>query len=496
MSTDLEQQLRTAFTEATSTLPTTPDPGARTNRAVARSRTGRRAAFGSALVALLLVAVVTGTSLRGTDRRVAPPAESQSTGPVVTSSDITTWPTRGNLAGKPIVEQARERLDDEMTISSIPFAGTVGGVDMVVAVGQRSEEPNKGRNALVLLHGSHGSPVSGWYLGEWLSRDGIPGAPAEGPPILPIGVWDEQRTLHLAVLAPSDGASAAYSPSATFDAEARASRRYQALKMENGIGTATFSAPSMESIALRTTWGGKTDIGGVDRVSDGGAGAVRVGAGEDVGEPRDDLFSAFTDPACRNLVPELGLQYQIGESLRSLGLRYDDVQSIKPLWCRERPVDGEKPGYRAGVAAMTLTDGTAFQIFHQQDFTEDGSGGSGGRKQRVPADRLMTRAWMFAFGAGVAPDVTISAPGASRVDVVTTEPDVEVLFSGRPDADGYLALSGEQARPIKKAVGDDGANERGLQIVTYDEQGQVIETVPYAELDAGDYVDGPVAPAP
>jgi len=447
-----------------------------------RRRHRRRRALGTVvaggLAVLLVGGVLPGQSPLWGLRRPAPATDRDGGQPTVTSTDVTSWPTRGSFVGTPRLDEARRAMDKEMVIRSVPFAGELGRVDVIVGIGP-ARSVGKEPTSIVVLVRPHSEPPDRWNASSVsIGLENLDGAG------MSVAVGDESGDeVHLLVLLPSSGGTAAYSPDVDLSPTGVRSRRFTAMRASNGVSTATLRAPSTSTVSVRTTYAGRVTVAPVTVTL-----PLRPSPES---RPRDELFAAASRaPSCRGVYSASEIRSAVAPTLTDRGFTEQDLATVTALWCRGRKGD------REGLVAFTTRAGLAFRahLVEIPGGVREPVLASSEPAFQVPAPRVLDLPGVLRFDEGPG-RTTISAPGADRVRV---EVGGVPVYQGRPDADGYLPLTFAQADRIRldraSAANREPVGEAVL--VTLDARGQVRQRVPFDDAVTGDpygtTLDGPV----
>ncbi len=425
----LEDELRAAFTGATDDLPLTRDPWARTMRAVARSRARRRAGALAAVAVAALTVAGTVLPIHGTP----PDPSTPDPGPTVTSSDVTTWPTRGNLADRAdLVAQVRQAAfeSDQRTVWSVPFLGDVDGLRVAFVVKNGDPELGGGPHELVVLAGSPATSPAAW------GRSALP-LDADGAPVLQAAVRRDDGVLHLVVVTLSAGPRVQYSSRPLIDARGAVRREFVDVPLEAGVGTASW-AGTAPAFTVQVRAGSNRPETAALPVLDVGEDAEN---GPGVRPARQTVPSSCSGRAFDSL--RLNLPNYAAHLARTAGHEPGDVSEVTVAWCRSI---GRS---RVMVVGVTLTDGTALQTVEQEwaeaDGTSTGSDSSGypvprGRAGTYPTYATLSSVYIAPETAGAT--VLLSAPGGATAELVRrSAAGTTVVARARLDADGVAVTT-------------------------------------------------------
>ena len=227
------------------------DPALRVAAAAASARRRRR---GAVAVAGVLALAVAGAGTLVVRRHEADVAERLRVErqraldavlhPVVTTPDVTGWPTRGSLAGRAdLVTQVRAAVTAEesvkTTVLAVPFLGEVGGHAVAITV---VKQGGGGDGFTVLtLDGDLGRAVTSWEV----SRADVPSERllADELPVLSAALQTRDGRVLGVVVTLSSGVTASWSQRPDIDAQGRVERRFTALPLVDGVGTGVWQAP-------------------------------------------------------------------------------------------------------------------------------------------------------------------------------------------------------------------------------------------------------------
>ncbi|HYY10359.1 MAG TPA: hypothetical protein VE781_05435 [Kineosporiaceae bacterium] len=471
----LEDELRAAFAAATSDLPPTRDPWARTTRAVARSRARRRA---GALAALAVASVIVLVAVVHTPARPVPPPPA---GPQVTDPDVRTWPTRGSLAGDAAL-LARVRAvapgADKGTVLSVPFLGAVDGRDVALAIVPALDDQGRSRLKLVTLSGSPSRPVD-----QWERSDGLLPSGEESDPVVPLlsaGLAGDDGRSRLVVLTLTGRVSVAYSERPAVDDQGAVSRRYREIPLRDGVGTVSWSG---RLGPVRTRLQQRAQAPVVARpqvVAPGSVSTEEVGGSTDVAASCQARGESF-----ENL--RLNLVNVARDVLQDAGRSPGQVALLQALAC-----------HRVGretymIAGVELDDGTAFRSVVEYRELDGGAGLSYPVQVPVPRGRAGTYPLYLPLSStDDAPDqvrprsALVLAPGGASVDVVQRTGVLVATAKLSREGLGVVTVRSTYAGLMPPA---------NLDLVVRDATGRETERVPAAvhrgpALDED--VDGPV----
>jgi Sigma-70, region 4 len=450
----IEAQLPAVLDAAASRLPA--------GTALRRPRRGRLLAGLAAAVAAVLLVGLAGLA-------VVLVAPSPWRNARAMGADVTTWPTRGDLATRPdLVSRVRAVVGARQPVLAVPFLGDVAGlaVAIVVTQGEQGSE-------LTVLYGHATAPVTTWSRQE--------GARLDMPelPVLSAAVDDGTGRVHLVALTTTTGGVAlAWSPTAVMDADGFLRRRYTQFSLSNGVGVA--AVPGNAAVfALRASTARHIVITPFTVVA-GGQSAVRYSS-----------VQASRSSSCRSypLAPTLDRTL---DTLADQGrVRARDIERADLVWCRSEGAHDRM------LVAVTAVTGAAVQIVVEG--TKTGMGGYrwSMRSRPVPAGRASSAAFtLVADDEDVIPDrgplrVLVSAPGAVRAELRKTG-SAGVLAAVRLDPEGY-GVAALPAADRHLYLRMDG----GLELVLLDGGGHELERLPAGLPDDdpwGQRLDGPVSP--
>ena len=474
MTTDLESSLRDAFRHGADGLPHAVDPWTRTTTAVRRSQVRRRTAALAVAASVLVVgvgALATGLPSLRADGQVARPTEAADV--QVTTDDVTTWPTRGALAGSTdFVTAAREALGrDGSQVGRLLFAGPVGSSRAALAVVTTSDEGGQVEEVRAAVEPS--VPSADWQT------MGYPTNLVQG--WVSLALQDETGAVDLLVLSRTDTRAVAYSRAAAYDDQGRPQRSYVRLAPRDGVATARLEPGPLATLSVR-----------VDRASSSAApGPVQLASTrlteQDVAP--QVLDSVAQDPACTGAVDGTDVR----NGTRDTWANRDPMNppaAVEAIWCRD--VDGGV----VGLFGVTLQDGSTFQAHLLEARTGGGTAIVSNVGRPVPRGAARTTPVVLRDiprdGADSVLHYFVHAPGAARVDVVVDSgAGPEVLARVRPDRDGFaeIRLTDAQGQGVVGAAAadavlrDGSGREVGRVSLQTAEQGQ--------ELDWS--VDGPIS---
>ena len=456
----LEGELRAAFADATADLTPTPNPWLRTKQAVARSRARRRA---GALAGVAVAAVVALVAV------VHPPVrrEAQPAGPRVTASDISGWPTRGNLAGRAdlLAAVSAKVADGQLRVVAVPYLGTIDDVTAALVLADDvSGAAGPGRH-VVLVYGRQSRPVDVWRTEESF-------LPPESVPVLTATFFDGGEWSRGIAVTLSQGVRLAWSPRPFADSSGQTVRTFVPLTLDNGVGTWR-TRWKAGLVTVRADWSGrravlKPQIQGVDE--EDVAGNTRALAPEPA-------------PACANdagyaELAQAGLPNAWGQS----AVRRSAVTKVRLIWC------GRVGTERAVLTGVTTNDGTDFQVL-SEDTVE------GGRHD------LTVSAWPVPRGRGLdypmARQLLVDEknPGA-RATVTVVAPQgvmVELQDADGPFSAGQRKLTADGFARFALAPTDSArwSVTRPADLVVLDVHGGELDRVRTPGHDPwGDAIDG------
>jgi hypothetical protein len=453
----LEDELRAAFADATAGMPPTRDPWARTTRAVARSRARRRAGA-LAIAAVAAVAVV--ASLLPFRPSTAPPSQ-RTPGPTVTSTDVTTWPTRGDLADRADLLAGVRAVAPEVDggrLRAVPFLGQVDGLVVALAVIEGGDPGDSGDHStlrLVALTGPASQPVSSW------DRE-VSSLEATGLPVLSAAVRRTDGEARLVVVTPSSGFTAGYSPRPEIDAGGRVQRRFTDLALDNGVGTATWRGPvTALTVQVQAAAGGS-------RTS-----PPQLLASPQIGPPppdRENVDVSCSAPGFENL------RLNLGNAATSVawqaGYDVSEIRQARAAWCRR------VGRHDVMFVVVTLADGITVQTSLQTFPTNGGVGATYSNAYPVPPERAdTTRGFVPLVGEdladGAGRTVLLWAPGGASAELLaTTANGRAVVGRARLDAGGVGVAK------ATAAVDDAQKPGWGFSLVVRDSSGRELEQVP------------------
>jgi hypothetical protein len=459
----LEDELRAAFSDATADLAPTTNPWARTRDAVARSRARRRAGAlaGAAVTAVLGLLVV-----------LHPPVhlKVQPAAPKVTTSDVSNWPTRGNLADRTdLVAAVSAKAADggRRHVASVPYLGTIDDVTAALVIVDDSSEPPDTRY-VVLVYGRQSRPVALWSIADASLR--LTTVPVLTATFFDGGEWSRGIAVTL-----SRGVQLAWSPRPFVDRSGRTVRTYVPLRLDDGVGT------------WRTRWKAGLETVRAD-VSD-----RRTILEPQIEAVAPEQSSGFLlpnlSPGCSEDSSYLDLAYSgLGEAWNESAVRQTSVNEIRLLWCGR--VDNEQ----AVLTGVTTNDGTDFQSLVE-------------RVSSGPAQGTTAQAWPVPPGRGLdypmarelrgdAADanvptatVTVVAPQGTSAELQQGVPPF-VFGKHKLTADGYARIALSESDALRWRDTDKPA-----ELVVRGGQGQVLDRVPTPAKNAwGDGIDGRDAP--
>jgi hypothetical protein len=336
---DVEDALREALAEGAD-LPPTPDAWARTTRAVARSQARRRA--GALAVVAAAAAVVVLVVATPQTRHEAEPAR-----PRVMSGDISTWPTRGNLAGRADLRAAivaTVQSGGGPRVLSVPFLGTIDDVTAAVVVGVPNDGTGSGsggRQQLVLLHGRQSLPVERWSAQSSIVE------PSDRRVLTAVFYDGGEWSRGVALTASSD-VRVAWSPRPFLDASGGVRRSYVPLALEHGVGTWR-TRWKAGLVTVRAEWAGRRAVVRPD------VEAVAEDLAPVRGQGRFDLAPSCQDGRFAELA-----RYAVQGTYRETGVRSSSVTAIRQIWC------GRIGAERATLVGVVTSDGTDVQVLAEE----------------------------------------------------------------------------------------------------------------------------------
>lgn len=484
----LERELRAAFDAGAEALAPVPDPWARTTRAVARSRSRRRAGWAASLasVAVLSVGVVAAVPGGSGGERWSLPAFGLGS---VTSDDVLSWPARGDRARD---EKLREQLRQALAarhgeLVSVLYAGRLGDRDVaVVAADVTGADPGLGlpdayvpetaqtpRRVVVAFRVEPGVAPDAWRaIGQKLVQLNR----------VTVALQDAAGRTDLLVLARTD-ASVAVSTRATPDAEGRPLRRYTKLHPKRGVAITRLGRVPLGSLTVRTLVPGHRPLLGPPDLSLSDA---KVPATEAALTRR-----VSADARCGGVLSPADVGEAVGHVALTLG-DLDPPRQVVPLWCR-RP--GSGAASREGLLAVETTDGTALQVSLVAD-RQSGGDVTVPVVRRVPPDALLTHpAVVIDELASRGVRIFVHAPGAAGIRLVRQNrggPGGALVTRATPDGDGFAELAVPSSEPY-------GLYEQAAdaQVELLDATGRVTARLAVADaredFDPGYFVDGPVS---
>ena len=475
MTTDLESSLREAFHQGADALPHTVDPWTRTTTAVRRSQARRRTAAlalaASALVVGVGVATLGVPSFRADGAGVARTPDAADV--QVTTDDVTTWPTRGELAGDAgFLARARTALGaDGVTVGRVLFAGSVGSQRVAIATITGTQDGSPVDDVRAAVEPADGS--SSWPF------FGYPRSNVQG--VLSLVLQDGDGSADLLVLARTDVRNLAWSRAATYDDQGRPQRTYSRLSAVDGVARAQLDPGPVTTISVRA-----------DRTSSGAAPeSVQLLSSDLVSETASDaVFSAASkDARCAGVLDA----NDVRNATADVSGNRDPLNppaAIEAIWCRQ------VPGGVVGLFGVTLQDGTTFQAQLLEGRQPSGTlmVQSVGRPVPRGAARVTPAVLNDVPREGSVDNQRffVNAPGAARVDVVVDDGTGPKVFARvQPDRDGFaeVRLTDGQAQsvvgaPLADAVLRDAAGK---------ELGRVALSSAQAVQDLDWSVDGPIS---
>ncbi|WP_088289588.1 hypothetical protein [Kineosporia sp. A_224] len=429
---DLEQALRGAFRRGADAVPAAADPWARTTRAVRRSRVRRRTAA-LAVAASVALAGVVGSATGGLPFLRADRAAPADPRDVQVTTDIGSWPTRGERAGdKAFVAGLRTAMDREGVVAGLLYAGDLGGRPVGVGVvGGATGVPATRDNRLVVVRADDGPPQ------QWPTAQGVAlvedGAPQFSGDRVTVALQAADGSTDLLVLTRTDTA-VAVSWEADYDDAAAPSRRFTALRAVGGVATARRERAAATAITVRTQRRGEEPVLDGVQVLDSSRPAFAP--------DRATVGSVVASAPCRGALTA----QEVTDAVSTVVDARDPdpaagPRSFEALWCRA------VRGGRLGLLAVTLSDGTQVQ-------TRVLVGDDGGTSSTVADQGVVVPRGAARTTPAVVEDLPpngigstrwfVHAPGAATAEVRTTA-DGEVLATGRPDRDGFVELEAPAA---------------------------------------------------
>jgi len=410
----------------------TPDPWARTTRAVARSRVRRRAGAlaGVAVAAVLALVAV-----------VHPPArhEVQPAGAKVTAADVSSWPTRGDLAGRAdLVAAVSAKASDggKRRVVAVPYLGTIDEVTAALVIADDAVVRPGSVRHVVLVYGRQSVPAE-----RWRSQDGDL---RPGPvPVLTATFFDGGEWSRGVAVTLSQGVRLAWSPRPFVDPSGRTVRTFVPLALDDGVGTWR-TRWKAGLVTVRADWSGQRAVL-----------QPAVQAVEEEDAP-GDLSAQPPDlaPACAVDRADAELAYAgLKEAWNENAVRKAAVTKVRLIWC------GRVGTERAVLAGVTTNDGSDFQALSEHVTDAHGAGWQT-RTWPVPAGRGLDYPMVLELSVdGDKPseraNVTVEAPSGVLVELQ----DADGAFTvGRRKltGDGYARL---------KLTGPDVARWRGSRPV-------------------------------
>jgi hypothetical protein len=406
--------------------------------------------------------------------------------PVVASSDVTTWPTRGDLAGRAdLLAQVRTVAADDGTVLAVPFLGQVGGRGLALAVTSGTEDDGRPAQRLVALVGPVTRPVRSWER----TRDALdPDGPDDLPvPVLSATVASGDGRVSAVVVTVSRGVSFAVSPGPRVDADGVPTRRYTGVLLRNGVGTTTW--PGVPAGALmRVQYGdGPPSFGGTSLVHEQQEPPVRVRRQVLAGSCRGARFEVLRSR----------LHLVARDSAAQLGLGAGQVAQVQAVGCR-RVADRA-----VAVVGVRMVDGTALQTVPQEIRYDGGVAYPGADVRAVPRGREATYPSVVALydddglSSALGRNVLFCAPGGATAELVRSS----VGSPGNVLAEAPLGPDGVGVGTATAPLADLLRDEQDpLFVVVRDAGGVILERLPVPtghrlepESPHGP-VDGPGAP--
>ena len=448
----VEDELRAAFHQGTADLPHTPDPWTRTTRGIARHRARRRGAAAVLTVAALLGVGVAAVPWRD-DRPVPADRDRRGFGPVVTDTEMSRWPTRGDLAGDAaLLDQVRQYMKVRGEVLGIPYAGTFDGEGLVMALvrdeGEDTGEPDGG--TAFVLRGKVGTPIAAWSPSGQAEEFGKGPALVYAPdePVRPVLVVTRSR-----------GVDVSYSTAPTFVRSGAVERSYVPVGLDNGVAVVP-AGPAVGSAMYILSDDGSppfwTTLSGTSSSAPP--------------PPESTLKAVAAAPACRGLARTVDLHNALDGVDPVVRDRLTDA-TIAPVWCRKAGA------MTTMLLAVTLPDGPSFQVSASVIVQDDGTHvGADGDAVPVPWGRA--RDFPAAFQNDALDDerkegdplpVVVSAPGGASVELVAR--GGVRLGSGRLDEDGYVRL-------LLPSNAFEAFEDEKTMIVVRDRRGAPVERVP------------------
>ena len=480
-------RLAALFAELSAAPPVVADPARRVEVAVAHTR--RRRNWLVVAVAGLVVAAAGGIALE--KRHAADLAEQQQAArrlaaaaalnPVVQSSDVATWPTRGSLAGRAdLLAQVREVAGkgNEDAVLAVPFLGEVDGLNVALAVVTGLDDGAQPTRRLVALAGSGTRTVSSWesYEGQ-LDPDGPNDLPV---PVLSAALGGRDGLVRSVVVTVSREVSLAVSPRPQIDAAGIPTRRYTAVALSNGVGTLTWQGVAPVTI-VRVQYAGSAPSFTTPSIT-------RWPDDSDEKPYRQVLATSCRGARFEGL--RLNLDNAASSAAVRIGVDVDQVAQVVAVGCRRAA------NHTAMIVAVRLVDGTALQTTVEEITNADGVVGMPGPQVRaVPRGREVTyprvlhlsdddtsradpRTVVFAAPRGATAELVRGSGGAARV-----------LARAPLAADG-VGVGTATARLGDLLTDDEGS----LFVVVRDAAGRELERVPAPAGHAVEpkELDGPV----
>ena len=491
-------RLAALFAELSAAPPVVSDPARRVEEAAARARRRRNRLV---VVAAGLVVAVVGAGLALEKRHAADLAEQQQAArrlaaeaalnPVVRSTDVTTWPTRGSLAGRTdLVAQVRAAAQggDGGVVLAVPFVGDVAGLDVALAVVEGSDDSGRPARRLVALFGPGTQPVGAWERAENELVPDLPDANDLPVPVLTAALHARDDTLRIVVVTVTDGVSAAFSQRPRIEPQGFATRRFTAVPLRGGVGTVVSRGP-LTAATLRLRWGnGPPVIRSPHLTSTDGPASQEPLAVEVAASCRGSAFANLrlnVDAIARNAAEEAGRSPQ-------------EIAQVLAVACRR------VGRHTVMFTALRLTDGTALQTTQEDIREQSGHSFVGAAVHPVPWGRGATFPRYHRLHADadppdsvVARTVLFCAPGGATAELVRrTVGGASAMIVKVPLAPDGVGV-GLSRRPLDEALVTDDPVDGPLNdqvlLVVRDRAGRELETQRPVGVDPLGYeLDGPV----
>jgi hypothetical protein len=468
----LEAELRVALRQAAAPAPCPgengdADPWDQALAALRRSR-HRRVLAGLLAAALAVVAAALTVTLVAVAIDDITPSSPGAGG--AASADVTTWPTRGDLAGRgDLVSRVRAVVGSRQPVLSVPFLGNLQGLAVAIVVTQGDLEQE-----ISVLYGPSGDPVTSWSRQDGVHRD------TPELPVLSAAIDDGTGLVHVVALTTTTGTvRLAWSPTAVMDADGFLRRRYTELPLTNGVGVVA-AWGDVASFALRASTTSRIIVAPF---------TVTAGRRAAVAFPSVHGSRAAS---CRSSP----LPSTLGGAVATLAeegyVRLADVRRADLVWCRS------EAGHDRMLVAVTAVGGAAVQLL--VDGTRSGMGGywRSVRSCPVPPGRAATYPFTMVADEDAFPDrgplrVVVSAPGAARAEIAEAGSS-RIVASAGLDAEGYgIAVVPAPERHLYLR------RDRGLTLLVRDGAGRETQHIPArrpGEDDPwGQHLDGPVSAA-